>query len=1074
MGNCLPLLNDVSKSLILDPTVGDFKKHLRSAFKASSDEESTLFIIYIGHGTFVGKDFYLLPFDAESTPDPDTGIHLVNQVADLYKKYSGLDGLVVLLDTCYAGYAAEGASGKWTSDLDGQLRFELLAASGSHQAADGCFTSSVIRALRNGMPSIPRQYLRCEELWSVAAKSCPDQKPQHPTFNSDDGLYVGRNRPTLMRNIPWIDSIASSQVERFTISFEPTSQLETIVKTSHAQRIVIVEGDPGSGKSALSAALAYPDVTDGVVPPLFVQAVIFLDETTTPEMLARRLAVQLAISVPNFEAAQESAKVNSDKDTLARLDSLRRNVFIPLTLINSIHPIRIVFDGFDSLEVVSRESLVSILMEMSQSLPLAHVHLVVTSRPNVIESIAGEARVTLGDVDEIHLSRYCGRRNISAGFQPAIIAQASGNWLVAKLISDLVSRNPQLKPGEISGDLGRLYDSIMEDLGFGDESLWLDFKPVLEVLASAAIGPSLPIRLCCEASAILGGPDRPFSVRNKLARIRPLIVRSAPGTDEERCGLFHQTLAQYLLGGGHRFSVGKKEAHLALAHAIAKLAPVEYQTINQSDPVYRYAVAAEVEHLWASDQLDQLYGSLKNREIHSLPEALDRWRLWSARIQDKLGAEHRDTLASRTRIAQLTGELGNVEQACEQLLRLHGECEAALGANDRLTLQVRNDFAYFLAEVGKGKEALALFVELLADMQRILGPNHEQTFETRSNVAYWTGECGNPSEACRLLGLLIQDQGSVIPRDEVAILVTRNNMAHWTGESGNVQKALALYEELLKDQLVVLGGDNEDTLLTRQNIALWKLEAGLPLEALRLSEALLSDRTRVLGKDHPHTLMTRIAIAMLLSEVGDHERSLDLLYKLLYDMQRVHGKDHPETLATRTRIAKVTAEAGRIDKAIGLFDDVLSDQERILGPDHRFTLQTREKLATVTGDYVDANHAIELLEDLLAARQKLLAEDNPDTLRCRKYIARYTSRAGRKVEALKLYSDLLSDQLQVLGLDHPDTLESRREKVCLEHEQGLNPDARNALSEVLQDYERILGSAHLATIETRQRLTSWQ
>jgi hypothetical protein len=110
LGGCVPALSE--GGLLLDPAVAEAKAALRTAFTRTSQDEATLLLAYIGHGTSVYDDFYLLPVDALATPDSDSGIHLVQVIRELYGRHSFVDGLVVLLDTCYAGVAAAGAAAR--------------------------------------------------------------------------------------------------------------------------------------------------------------------------------------------------------------------------------------------------------------------------------------------------------------------------------------------------------------------------------------------------------------------------------------------------------------------------------------------------------------------------------------------------------------------------------------------------------------------------------------------------------------------------------------------------------------------------------------------------------------------------------------------------------------------------------------------------------------------------------------------------------------------------------------------------------------------------------------------------
>jgi hypothetical protein len=83
--------------------------------------KATLFIAYIGHGEHVEEDFYLLPRDAQIPPTFDTAINLTNLIKETHRNVSGLDGLAVLVDACYAGLAGFSAAHAWVSGLKGTL-----------------------------------------------------------------------------------------------------------------------------------------------------------------------------------------------------------------------------------------------------------------------------------------------------------------------------------------------------------------------------------------------------------------------------------------------------------------------------------------------------------------------------------------------------------------------------------------------------------------------------------------------------------------------------------------------------------------------------------------------------------------------------------------------------------------------------------------------------------------------------------------------------------------------------------------------------------------------------------------
>src|SRR5262249_53546122 len=151
----------------------------------------TLILAYCGHGTYLGQRFYLLPHDAMIPPRSDTSVNLVQLIDELYlnSPSATIDGLVILIDTCYSGVGAAAATRAWTNDLARWRRFGILAASGDRPAFDGCFTLSLTSCLRDGIADEPADYLRCENVRRVIKEACPLQEPRHPTNDADHGLF---------------------------------------------------------------------------------------------------------------------------------------------------------------------------------------------------------------------------------------------------------------------------------------------------------------------------------------------------------------------------------------------------------------------------------------------------------------------------------------------------------------------------------------------------------------------------------------------------------------------------------------------------------------------------------------------------------------------------------------------------------------------------------------------------------------------------------------------------------------------------------------------------------------------
>jgi hypothetical protein len=675
---------------------------------------------------------------------------------------------------------------------------------------------------------------------------------------NDEGLFLARNAAWPARRWSAAGTVVTSEIERLTTWFQPTPPLAAVVAASQQARGVRVVGEAGVGKSALAAALVRWEVTESMVPKGFAQAIAFLTPATSSTELAAQLAAQLSRGLPDFAAAQVRFQRDTPESEWKGLDALQREVLGPLRLVQTDHPLRLVFDGLDQLAVGTESAVYTALEALATDPALSRVHVVVTSRPDT-PSPAELREVSIGAVEDKLITAYLEQRGIAPDHHAAVVAQARGNWLIARLLGDLLMADPTADLSALPADLVGLYERNLERVGAAEMGRWrYEFRPILGVLAAAGVGPVLPLPLLCAASGKLGGPSRSARVRDVLVDLRGLVIRSAPGTADEHVGVFHQTLAEYLLNPAHAFGSDPEEPHAALADAIAELAP--YAEHDWKSPLHQYGLAREAEHLWAAGRYDRVVECLEKRELAIPADNLRRWHNWAEHLRTVFGPDHPDALTARYNIATWTGRTGDAATA------------------------------------------LRLLQELLTVQQRVLGPDHPDTLGTRADIASWTGRTGDITTALRLLQELLPVRQRVLGPDHPATLITRHNIALWTGETGDATTALCLFQELLPDRQRVLGPDHPGTFITRHNIALWTGETGDATTALCLFQELLPDRQRVLGPNHPSTLITRSNIARLTWETGDTATALRLAEDVLTDMERVLGANHPRTVTVRDRL----------------------------------------------------------------------------------------------------------------------------------------------------------------------------
>jgi hypothetical protein len=403
----------------------------------------------------------------------------------------------VLVDACYSGKGGFAAAKDWVTDLQGTLRFDMLTAAADRPAANGCFSLTLARLMREGVEAEPAEHLLALHLRPLIADLCPNQVPQQPSWMIDKTLWLSRNAGRILE--PWAQTALADEIQRLTLAYQPTPALGEIVERSRKERCVAVVGEAGAGKSAQAAALSWPKVADGIVPARFVQAIALIDEATTPHELSRTLTHQLA-RVPGFPKVQKAFK---DKTPLAehqRLGILEKELIGPLKRLPPATKIRLVVDALDRLATGARGPVMAALEELAE---LSFMRLVVTARPDT--EVPKRASVySLARAPDANVSQYLARREIPEARWAEITNSAEGSWLVVRVLADLLRDRPDAEirgAGQLA--LGDAYEELLARCGAARGEA---ISGTLELLAAAGAGPLLPLSLLCKASEVLGGP----------------------------------------------------------------------------------------------------------------------------------------------------------------------------------------------------------------------------------------------------------------------------------------------------------------------------------------------------------------------------------------------------------------------------------------------------------------------------------------------------------------------------------------------------------------------------------------
>ncbi|MEU1407878.1 tetratricopeptide repeat protein [Streptomyces sp. NPDC005728] len=1078
LGNCDSALE--SGPLLMDPSRTEMIAAIKEAFRTADDTGSTLVLAIIGHGIAIDDDFYFLPRDGGGQGDPDEDVHLSHWLKAELRKAANLDGLLVLLDTCYAGVGATQAA-QWREVGLGrhQRRYELLTASANQPAYGGKVTKALIDVLRQGIPSagttVDARYLR-----EPLLKAAGEQHPQRITHDGGDWAQSGDGGLWWAHNAAYDVTSGGAggrgavwdRLVELTSHLQPTPVLGELVAATTATPRVALVGPRGSGKSTLAAALAHPEASRGQVPNQFVQAIVFASRTSTLADLAHSLAAQLTETVPGFADAQHRFLRRLTSEERQGLDALHENVIGPLELVDPPPAVRLVIDALDELPAVTRHSTL-------HTLGAAHdgLHLVVTARSG-FPSPAGSHHVSTERASDETISAYLRDRGVSQEHFPALVRQTAGSWLHAHLLADRVLRpgfDPAVLRDDVRLSLSALYDGELIAVGADDPTVWREqLRPVLGVLAVAGAGPILPLPLLVAASRHLHGPSTTTQVRDVLVRVSGLITRTQPGQPDEHVGLFHPSLAEdYLLRPRvGQFAIEPAEYHAALAGAIQGLAPLQQH--NPTDSIHRYAIRAEAHHRWyASHDSTAVIESLVERLAGSAMDARERWQPWPAIFSAALGPEHPDTLTVQESLSWWIGEAGGPAAARDQLTALLPVYEKVFGPEHPDTLNVRASLARWIGEAGDPVAARHWFATLLPACEKVFGAKHPHTLTIRGSLARWTGEAGDPAAARDQYATLLPMRQKVSGPESSETLDVRANLAAWMGQAGDPAAARDQFTALLPAYEEKFGPDSSVTLTARASLARWTGQAGDPAAARDQLATLLSAYKERFGPEHPNTLAAQAEFTRWIGEAGDPAAARDQLTALLQVYEKVFSPDHLHPLYLRLSLARWTGRAGDPAAARDQLTALLLAYEERFGPQHPNTLAVRADLARWIGEAGDPAAARDELAALLPIYEKVCSPEHIYTLNVRADLARWIGESGDPVTARDQLTALLPIYEKVFSAEHSYTLTARASLAQWVGEAGDPAAARDQLAALLQVREKVSGPQHSYTLTARASLAQW-
>jgi serine/threonine protein kinase len=287
----------------------------------------------------------------------------------------------------------------------------------------------------------------------------------------------------------------------------------------------------------------------------------------------------------------------------------------------------------------------------------------------------------------------------------------------------------------------------------------------------------------------------------------------------------------------------------------------------------------------------------------------------------------RDPAALRTlsKLGAVHHAMGQ-EEADEELLRALDQQESLLGANHLDTLATRTALALRHLELGRLDEAEELASSAFEALSEIQGPTHDDTLEAMDVLAVTLLDQGRMDEAealyDRQLPPLLERYGSDDPR-----VLTRQVSLGWVYfAQERLEDATAITERALEAERRVFGNEHPDTLVAVNNLGIMYRRAGRPEEAAPLYLEAFEGSRALLGEEHPDTLISMSNVGRLYQTMGRCEEGLPLLSRSVELHREVFADPYIGTGYTLATLGECLIDLGRIAEA----RITLSDSAQIL------------------------------------------------------------------------------------------------------------------------------------------------
>jgi serine/threonine protein kinase len=296
----------------------------------------------------------------------------------------------------------------------------------------------------------------------------------------------------------------------------------------------------------------------------------------------------------------------------------------------------------------------------------------------------------------------------------------------------------------------------------------------------------------------------------------------------------------------------------------------------------------------------------------------------------ELGDEHRDTLLTRSKIAETLLQMSDYWGSAAIAQPTFEAQARVLGPDDPRTLQTMVTLGRVLwAQPGRFFDAESLLRAAIERLERVRGPNHVDTAAAIDALgeAYQFNSYPDKAEPLHLRALQIHTEQ--LGQEHPATLYSLFYLAGALSNLSRNEEAEGIQQKVLEARVRILGPEHVDTLASQQCVALALARQGRNVEAETLYRDNLEAMLRIWGPSHSNTIHGQRFLADCLEDQGKYEEAITLLRQALESARAKFGPEDADTsIRIMCELASQLARQRQDDEAEQVAREVLEYQRR--------------------------------------------------------------------------------------------------------------------------------------------------